>query len=957
MVSQVYKFCCLFISIFISILAIPEVDDSYCKIISKDEKLEPTIKPDKLDINNKKWSFSLKLETKNCNELEAIVDIFYEREGNSILGQDYPNRIKIKDNQIKIYFEFLNEEDFVFPSDKYYYRVEINPDLQSSSILKKRILNHIIFDKNFKIGTIEEKQQYFIEYIEKLNNLVNLSNILFQKVTKSYFDKFMSIKSKFEHGACEKFRKQKAQISKDLLIKNIANKTTGDISDTMDENERKCEAWQNNLDRNWLSFESQQEYTPESLEENQPIGEEIKDKVDKTIEIDEQILNILGSTKIMPNVTKDTKTIDWMSLYYNAKQYIDNLYSRKIVFLPHILESISELYEKLKFFTVCLRDVLKDGSRIDLERWGNCPKDIKGDNIPYRKDFLSEKFNNVVKNILQRIYEAKYPEDIQKLRKDLNESIESIYNFFTQIQGIIKEKKPVPLPQAKHITENYNAIKKYLDDLKNDYKKGPVHPEYSEPYRLMNNEIIDSQDKLLDNFVNTFNKFAGNIKDFKGFPDSTKNYIKAVGDSLASLALHLKDSELNSILKKSWARIIPEYEPKEIEKIEVTKKPVNIIESIFDRAKGLVNEYNCTFKFEEDPQNPKQQKRVDMDILLSELKSSHPNNIKVVSDFILKQPYFNKVDDNTYLCNRRLSILWLKEVIHDDSYDSLITDSLQKYSEAILKLTLPSDYAQYLQLDSLIVEIAQIYDILAIKQDRALLLNQTIYDIKNITIKLLNDIHVALSNFYSSVENELKTLFDSANNDLEKLNTISSKYTTRFSIEVKDGKDITERKNILMPYIALLIKSLAYIATTKDSSYIKIVLPYLDAKYIDNERREIIKTTLEKIGVENFIPLQQFNNDYIQAIQSANKEVTSIQEKMEQLIEKIIKNAEKVNKDAAKTFDKALELATENDKKTYKELEQESMKVQIKNSIFCSVCNDLNKIRIIIEKAEEKINK
>ncbi len=953
MVKRKMGKCCfaiIFMSLLISIIS--GGDDSYCKIISNDEEAEPTIKRDP---NTKKWSFDLRLKTKNCDELEAIIDIFYEREGNSILGQDYQTRIKIKDNQIKISYTFSNEEDFVFPSDNYYYRIEINPDFQSPSILNKRKLEPIIFDKNFRIGTPEEKQQFFFEYIEKLNGLVNLSTILFQQVN-SYFGKFMEIKSKFEKGACQKFRKQKSQISKELLQKVMQGNSAIDYTadETMNENERKCEVWQNNLDRNWLSFEKQEDTMQEIPQENPSTEEEIKDKVDKTIEIDDKILTLLNSLKIMPDITKDTKLIDWMSLYYNAKEYVDTLYSQKIVLLPHILESISELYEKLKFFSICLKDILKDGSHADLERWGNCPKDMKGDTILYRKDFLVTKFSNVVKNILQRIYEAKYPEDVLKLRKDLNESIETLYKFFTQIQDTIKEKKAVPPIQAKHLTEAYNAAKKYLSDLKKDYEKGPVHPEYSSAYKLMNNDIIENEDKLLDNFNETFQRYSSNVKEFKGFPASTANYIKAVSDSLANLAMQLKDSELNSILKKSWARIAPEYEPKEVKKVEIGKAPSDALESIFDKAKELIDGDKCTVKVEKDPQNQSQQKQINLDILLSQLKSSYSNNIKAVSNFLLKQPYFNNVDDNTYLCARKLSLLWIKEVIHDDNYDSLLADSLQKYKDAILKITPPSDYAQYTHLDSLVVQIAEVYDILTTKQERGLLLDQTMYDVKNTTTKLLNDINTSLSNLHSLIETELKSFYDKANNDIEKLRALPSMYEAKFLIENKETKEGIEKKNMLIPYIALLIKSLTYVASTKDSGYLKSVLPYLDAKYIDNERREVIKTTLEKIGIDNFIPLQQFNDDYIQAIERANKEGSDIQEKINQLTDKIIKNAEKVNKEAAKTFDKALELAPENDKKTYKKLELESTKLQIRNSIFCNICDSLKEIRV---KIEEKINK
>lgn len=941
---------------------VSSASDLSCKIVSSDEKAEPVIK---YDVKAKKWSFSLRLETRNCNDLEYIIDIYYEKVGNSILGQDYATNFKIVNNQIKVDFNFSGEETFVFPSDNYYYRIEINPELQNPSILQKRRLEHIVFEKKFSIGSPEEKEQYFIEYIDRFTALTNLANILFQKAIKSYFDKFMSIKSKFEKGVCEKYRKQKANWAQRKLGESMRGKVSEDTSfEDMEDNERKCKAWQNYVDVNWVSFEGQFEGGIEGGDGNTITLEGIDEKIEKVIEVDEQLLDLLNSAGILADITKDKKTVEWIYVYNGAREYVESLYSRKIILLPHIVQKISELYDKLRVFVVCLKDILKDGSEMEIRDWGNCPKDLKSGSIQFKKDEIANMFSVGYNNILQRIYEARYPQDVQKLRKDLTESIENLYKFFVQIQEIVRTRKPVPAPTTKNVEESYNSLKKYFSDLKEEYKKGPINAVYSEAFRLMRTDILENQDKLLDSFNSVFNQFVSNVKGFKGFPQTVNNYIKAVSDSFANLALQLKDSELNSLLKKSWERIAPEYEPKEIEKVEVAKT-THIYRVVFEKVKELVSGYSCTFKLIEDPENPKQTKRIDMDSLLSELTKNYSNNPKEVNTFISQQPYFNKIDDWNFLCARRLTLLWIKEIIHDDSFDPLLVDYLQKYKETILKLTPPLNSEQYMQVDSLVLDTAIIYDILTTKQNRGLLLNQTLYDIKKVTNELLGEMNKILTGFYEKIENELKPLFENAT-DAQKLGEISTLHTNKLSIEFKEGETmedknepsvraraVLERKDIRIPYIAILIKTFQYITETGDSEYLPVVLSFLDVKYLDNERREVVKTTIEKIGIEKYIPLQQFNDEYIVAIQNVNKEKDSIREKLEKLSSDIIKSAEKVNKNI-KTFDEALQLASDNDKKTYEELRKESNRIAVKDAIFCLACEHLKKLKA---KIEEKLNK
>ncbi|MFN7181593.1 MAG: hypothetical protein ACK4NF_02805, partial [Planctomycetota bacterium] len=945
-----------------------------CKIISKGEAAKPTVK---LDPKNKKWFFAINLKTGMCNGLNAVIDIYYEEEGNSLLGSgdsSCSRLVEIQSNVLKFECSFTSESQYPSPSSNYYYKIEIIPDLQDADILKKIELKDTIrFIQKFEIGNEEEQQKFFDEYIEKLSALVKLANLLFKKVM-DYHSKYIELKSIVEEGACKRWVEEKVRYATQMLQCSFRGST--DCGSNIDPfNETVCTMWRNYVDRSWISFEEkvneskEEERGTDSKEEERGASsgagstggsaggkleekEKIltKESIKKTVEFDENLKSLLSSLDISIPVSEEKKEVEWIDLYNYTSQFVNSFYSKRVIMLAGIVEKISELYSKsLKQYILCVKDILKDGTISDIEYWGNCPKTEKlllekG----YTADNLYQLFTITSQNIEQRINEAKYPEEIRKLRTDIRDSIEKIYDFFNNVNTVIKTGQKVPETKAKEINELFNSYLVYFNDLKEIYVNPPKYREYTEVYTEIRS-LIDNERELLNSFNRAFVNFVNNVKNFRGYPREIQNLHTAVARNLSEIAHLLKDSELDSMLKKSWARIAPEYEKEKIEKIEVIPKPEQI-QPIFNQAKTLLKNNICIFKYEEDPQT-KKQKLVSLDTLFDELKKNKENP-GIVNDYILKQPYFEEIEKNELLCCRKLTFKWIKEILHDRTFDPLLETLIKKYGDAILKISLPLDKEKYEKLDALVVDLVEVYKILTAKAEKGLLSKETPGNIKPHTIKLLDGIRGNAANFYTTITNKLSAEITNAGTDREKLKTINETYFKELNIEIKDDEDNVKVYNQFVPYIALLAGILEYISLIQDSGYIKPLIYYIDESFLVEEERlrvELIPKTLEKIGIDKIIPIEEFRKSITlaQEVATNEKQIKKIKDDLDAITEKIVKNAPE-----AKKFEDAYKSASETDRKEYDRLEAESMKILLQTTIFCSICQQLKQLK---ERILEKI--
>ncbi len=928
-----------------------------CIILNKEKEAQPIIK---LDPKNKKWLFALNLKTFNCNGLIAVIDIYYLVEGNSILGSTCANMIEIKNNILKFECTFTDESQYPFPATNYYYKIEIIPELQNQEFLRGKEFNEPIrIIQEFEIGDEKEKQEFFVTYIEKLLSLVKISNLLFTKVMQ-YYDHYLELKGKVEEGSCNNAREEKAQCARTELECFMRGNANCDCK--MDPlHQILCTMWRNYLEKTWVSFEKNTE--AENEEDNTPDispNNKLKDKekilfnetIRRTIEYDDNLKSLLSTLNISLSVPEGKKEVEWIVVYNTISEYINSFYGRRIIFLGGIIERISELYSKsLKQYTLCLKDILKDGMIRELEDWGNCPKTEKlllkeG----YTKANLYMLFKKTTENIEQRIYEAKYPEEVRRLRNDLLSSIDKIYNFFNIINKPIKEKKKVPLTVVKDINEVYDEYLKHFSDLKELYNQPPRYKEYSNVYKDMVH-VIDNQRQLLIEFNNVFDTFKTDIKSFRGYPKKIEPLFVGISRSLTDIAQSLKDSELDSILRKSWSRIVLDYEKEQIEKIEIVFKPEQI-QAIFDSAKTLVKNGTCIFKYEQ-PKTGKQ-KLISLDTLFDELKENL-KNMKEVNEYISKQSFFDGIEKDTYfdfLCCRKLVYRWIEEILHENTFDTLLVTLIKKYSDAILNIKFPLDSKKYQKLDILVVELANIYSILTAKQNKELLTNEINTNIKSLTVKLLEDLKTNASSYYTIINTKFKTEFTNAGDDIEKLRELSKMLFKELTIELKDEEDNITTKNILSPYFALLIAIFNYTASTQNSEYIKPIISYIDENFIDEKLRvELIPKTVEKIGIDKIMSLDEFRKSINDAIQNSSKEkvLNKISESLNAVIERIQKKAPE-----AKTFEEAYNSAPESDRNEYDRLEKENMKIQLQSHIFCDICSELKKLK---EKILEKLSK
>jgi hypothetical protein len=296
----------------------------------------------------------------------------------------------------------------------------------------------------------------------------------------------------------------------------------------------------------------------------------------------------------------------------------------------------------------------------------------------------------------------------------------------------------------------------------------------------------------------------------------------------------------------------------------------------------------------------------------------------VVNEYITSSQMLEKVDDNKTYCTRRVLINWIKENSEDEFFNPYLVKLLSLYLQKVEDTKFPIDEKTYLFIDNIAIDVDDFSTILATKQQKGLLSEEEKNNIKDTTIKFLQSTKTNLDALYAQIEKDFLTQFENADS-IEKLNEFQKLIeTTGFFIEIEKGT-LKRNEFIFTPYVAILASLAKYIKSTGDTAFIKPLIDYLDSKFLDDKFiNDILIDTLEKINFDTIFSIQDFRSLYIRTKDDFEKESAKLSGELNKITEQIKKKTPN-----AKTFEEALQNTSEDEKKSYFDLEKQRRKIGI----------------------------